>query len=127
MHPARSHRKLGRFAAVLGITALVVTTAAARGGAGKPGNPQCGVTPAPVTNGSWYTLLGSNFPAGMGVTVYVADAVSTSTYKGTVASNGTFAIPAMASFSSAGTMNMYVDKTGDRKFITWCQAQFSVQ
>ena len=126
MRPARSDGKLAPFAAILGIMALVVTTAAARGG--KPtGSPQCGATPNPVTIGSWYSVVGSNFPAGMGVTVYVADAVSTSTYKGTVAANGTFTIPAQADFSSGGTKTMYVDKTGDRKFATWCQADFIAQ
>jgi len=126
MNPARPHRKLGRFAALLGITALIVTTAAAKGGK-TTGSPQCGASPNPVTNGSWYSLVGSSFPAAMGVTVYVADAVSTSTYKGLVAGNGTFTIPAQASFTSTGTKTMYVDKTGDRKFATWCQAQFNVQ
>ena len=127
MRPARPHRKLGRFAAVLGITALVVTTAAAKGGSPRPGTPQCGVSPNPVTIGYGYTLLGANFAAGMGVTVYVADSATTSTYKGVVASNGTFAIPATADFGFSGTKNMYVNKTGDRKMVTYCQAAFIAQ
>jgi len=126
MHPARSHRKLGPFAAILGITALVVTaSAAAAGRTTTPPPPQCGANPNPVMNGSGYNLVGLYFTPGMGVTVYVADQTATWTYKGIVASNGTFSIPATATFSITGTKTVYVDKTGDRKMVTYCQGQFS--
>src|SRR5262249_53928071 len=130
MRSRSSYRKLGGTAAAV-VIALVAGTAASKGRPSGSRNPtgleQCGTSPNPVTNGFGYTLVGANFPAGMGVTVYVADQVATWTYKGTVASNGMFSIAAMANFSSTGTKGIYVDRTGDRKFLTWCSSQFDLQ
>jgi hypothetical protein len=104
---------------------LAVTTAAIAGKTAPPPPPVCGANPNPAMNGSVYTLVGLYFTAGMGVTVYVYDSVATWTYQGTVASNGTFSIPAMANFSSTGTKNVRVNKTGDRKMVTYCQGSFT--
>ena len=82
---------------------------------------------SPVTDGYGYTLVGSGYPAGMGVTIYVADSVQTFTYTGTVNSQGTFSMLATANFSSTGTKTMYVNRTGDRKMVTYCSNQFLVQ
>jgi hypothetical protein len=128
MQSHRSHRKIGRIAVAVAMAALAAGIAAAKGPKGKyqpTGYEQCGATPNPVTNGSGYTLVGTNFPAGMGVTVYVADQVATWTYKATVAVDGTFSISQIANFSSTPA-NMYVNRTGDRKFLTWCTNQFGV-
>ena len=126
MSPARSDGRLAPFAAILGIMALVVTNTAAAGGrTTTPPPPQCGANPNPAMNGSGYNLVGLYFTPGMGVTVYVADQTATYTYKGIVASNGTFSIPAAASFASTGTKTVYVNKTGDRKMVTYCQGSFS--
>ena len=131
MRSARSDGKLAPFAAILGIMVLVVTNAVTNAAAaGKtttttPPPPQCGANPNPAMNGYGYNLVGLGFAAGMGVTVYAADQTTTSTYKGVVASNGTFSIPATAKFSATGTKTVYVIKTGDRKMITICQGQFS--
>ena len=122
-----SYRKLGGMAAVvLVIGALTAGTVAGKGG-GTTTPISCGVTLNPVTNGYGYALIGSGFAAGMGVTVYVADSVQTFTYTGTVNSKGTFSISATAGFSSTGTKKMYVNRTGDRKMVTYCSNQFLVQ
>src|SRR5262249_49371206 len=132
MRSRYSSRKLGPIAAAVVIAALAASTAAPKskpsgGGHSPTGNEQCAATPNPVANGSGYTLVGANFPAGMGVTVYVADQVATSTYKGTVNSSGMFSIAAAANFSSTGTVGIYVDRTGDRRFVTWWGNPFEVQ
>jgi len=118
-----------RNAAAVAIVALTATTVAAGGKTSPPppppSSPQCGANPNPVMNGYGYNLVGLGLTPGMGVTVYVADQAGTSTYKGVVASNGTFSIPATAKFSVTGTKNVYVNKTGDRKMVTYCQGQFS--
>ena len=121
-----SYWTLAGLAAVM-IALVTAGTVAAKGG-GTTTPSTCGASPNPVTNGSGYALVGANFPAGMGVTVYiVADPGTTLTYKGTVASDGTYSIPKMAGFSSPGPKYIYVDRTGDRKFLTWCTGQFDVQ
>ena len=125
MRPARSDGKLAPFAAILGVMALVVTNAFAAGKTTTPPPPQCGANPNPAMNGSGYNLVGLYLTPGMGVTVYVADQTGTWTYQGVVAANGTFSIPAIANFSVTGTKNVYVNKTGDRKMVTYCQGQFS--
>jgi len=122
MRVHRSYRKLVGVLAFV-VMALTATTAAAGGKTLPP--PQCGANPNPVMNGYGYTLVGLNFAAGMGVTVYVADSVATWTYTGIVASNGTFSIPAAANFSYTGMKIVRVNKTGDRKMVTYCQGQFS--
>ena len=118
-----------RGVAAVALVALTATTAAAGGKTPPPppppSSPQCGANPNPVMNGYGYNLVGLGFAAGMGVTVYVADQTATWTYQGVVASNGTFSIPATAKFSVTGTKNVYVNKTGDRKMITYCKGQFS--
>ena len=119
-----SYWKLAGIAAVL-IAAVTAGTVAAKGT--KPSPITCGVTPNPVTNGSNYYLGGSGFPAGMGVTVYVADTGQTFTHKGTVNSSGTFSISASDVFSATGTKTMYVNRTGDRKMVTYCSSSFLVQ
>src|SRR5262244_2777594 len=97
MQPRHSYRKLlGVVAAVL-ITLLTASPAAA--GKTPPASYTCAVSVNPVTNGSNYYLMGSGYPAGMGVTVYIADSVQTFTYKGTINSKGTYSILALAGFS----------------------------
>ena|SRR5437867_9033757 len=125
MRSRRSHWKLHRVAAAVLIAALAATTAVAGGRTKTP--PQCGVTVNPVTNGYGYTLVGYGFPGGIGVTVFVADQFETWMYRGTAAFNGSFSIPATATFTYTGTKGMYVNRTGDRKMATLCQAQFTVQ
>ena len=126
MHPRCSYRKLaGIVAAAVVIASLTATPAAARGGTTTP--ISCGVSVNPVTNGYGYYLVGAGFAAGMGVTVYVADSVQTFTYTGTVNSKGTFSISALAGFSITGTKTMYVNRTGDRKMVTYCSGSFPVQ
>src|SRR5215470_7673963 len=104
-----SYRKLAGVAAAVVIAVLTANPAIA----GKTSTTPitCGVSPDPVTNGYGYTLVGSGFAAGMGVTVYVADSVQTFTYTGTVNSKGTFSISATAGFSVTGTKTMYVNRT----------------
>jgi len=120
-----SYRKLAVIAAAILIVALTAGTAAAKGGTTT--SYACGANPTLVTNGYNYYLVGSGYPAGMGVTVYVADSVQTFTYKGTVNSKGTFSMLATAGFSSTGTKNVYVNRTGDAKMVTWCSSSFGVQ
>src|SRR5262249_7624916 len=122
----RSYRKFaGVIAAVFVIGALTASTAAAKGGTTP--SYACGVSVNPVTNGYNYYLQGSGYPAGMGVTVYVADSVQTFTYKGTVNSKGTYSILATANFSTTGTKTIYVNRTGDKKMVTYCWSRFLVQ
>ena len=123
----RWYRKLGGFAAAtLVVVALTANTAV--GGKAPAPTPTCGTSPSVVTIGSGYTLVGSGFTAGMGVTVYVADPASTTwTYNGFVGSDGTYSIPAAANFKSSGSKSLYVNKTGDRKMQTLCSGQFSAQ
>src|SRR5262245_58589367 len=125
MRSRSSYRKLGALAVALAIVALPATTAA-RGGTTTP-SYACGVSLSPVANGYGYSLVGSGYAAGMGVTVYVADSVQTFTYKGTVNSKGTFSISATAGFATTGTKKLYVNRTGDRKMVTYCSTSFSVQ
>ena len=121
-----SYRKLGGVVAALVVaTGLTASIAAARGKTTT--SYTCGVSPDPVTDGYGYSLVGAGFPAGMGVTVYVADGGQTFTYKGTVNSQGTFSISATAGFSTTGTKTMYVNRTGDRKMATYCSSFFLVQ
>ena len=120
-----SHRKIAGVIAAVAIAALTASTAAAKGG--TTAVYTCGVSVNPVTNGYGYSLVGSGYPAGMGVTVYVADSVQTFTYTGTVNSKGIFSISATANFASLGTKTMYVNRTGDRKMVTYCTSQFFVQ
>jgi hypothetical protein len=126
MRSRRSYTKLAGIAAAALIAALTASPAAARGKTSSP-SYACGVSVNPVTDGYGYALLGAGFPAGMGVTVYVADSVQTLTYKGTVNSMGTFSISATAIFSYTGTKTMYVNRTGDRKMVTYCSSSFLVQ
>ena len=122
------HRKLGGFAAAALVVAAMTAHTAVAGGKPTVSPRTCGTSPTAVTNGSGYTLVGSGFTAGMGVTVYVSESASTTwTYKGFVASNGTYSIPAIANFAYTGTKKTYVNKTGDRKMQTLCQTQFTVQ
>jgi hypothetical protein len=123
---SRSYRKLAGIAAAVVIAALTPSTAAA-GGKTSSTSYTCGVSVNPVTNGYGYSLRGAGFPAGMGVTVYLADSVQTFTYTGTVNSQGTFSISALANFSYTGTKTMYVNRTGDRKMVTYCSSSFLVQ
>ena len=123
MHARHSYRKL------LGVVVAVAVLTASPAIAGKTSTTSytCGVSVNPVTNGYNYYLVGSGYPAGMGVTVYVADSVQTFTYTGTANSQGTFSMLATANFSSTGTKTMYVNRTGDRKMVTYCSSSFSVQ
>ena len=124
MRTRSSYRKLGALAVALAIVAMPATTAA-RGGTTTP-SYTCGVSVSPVTNGYGYSLIGSGYAAGMGVTVYVADSVQTFTYTGTVNSKGTFSISALAGFASCGAKTIYVNRTGDRKMVTYCTSPFLV-
>ena len=121
-----SYWKLAGIAAAVMIAVVTAGTVAAKGG-GTTTPSTCGASPNPVTNGSGYTLIGSGFAAGMGVTVYVADSVQTFTYTGTVNSKGTYSILATANFSTTGTKTIYVNRTGDTKMVTYCSNQFLVQ
>jgi len=127
MHFHRSYRKLAGVVAAAAVIAALSPGTAAAGGKTTTPSYACGVNLSPVTNGYGYALVGSGFPAGMGVTVYVADSVQTFTYMGTVNSKGTFSISAAANFSYTGTKAMYVNRTGDRKMVTYCSNQFAVQ
>jgi len=126
MHFHRSYRKLAGVVAVAALIAALTASTAAAAGKTTP-TYACGVNLAPVMNRYGYALVGSGFPAGMGVTIYVADSVQTFTYTGTVNSKGTFSISAAANFSYTGTKSMYVNRTGDRKMVTYCSSQFAVQ
>ena len=120
------YRKLGRFAAAT-LVVVAVTASTAVGGKTTVSR-KCGTSPTTVTIGSGYSLVGSGFTAGIGVTVYVTDPGSTTwTYKGIVARDGTYSIAATANFAYAGSKSLYVNKTGDRKMQTLCQAQFTAQ
>ena len=126
MHFHRSYRKL---AGVVAAAAMIVTLTESTAIAGGKTAPvyTCGVNVNPVTNGYGYTLVGSGYPAGMGVTVYVADSVQTFTYKGTANSKGVYSMSALAGFSYTGVKTIYVNRTGDTKMVTYCTNQFSVQ
>jgi hypothetical protein len=121
-----SYRQLGVVAAAI-VVAVGLTAGTAAAGKKTTASYTCGVSPATVTDGYGYYLVGSGYPAGMGVTVYVADSVQTFAYKGTVNSQGAFSISATASFSTTGTKAMYVNRSGDRKMATYCSSSFLVQ
>src|SRR5262245_4841801 len=125
MRSRSSYRKLGALAVALAIVALPATTAA-RGGTTTPSYAG-GVSLGPVAKGYGNSAVGSGYAAGMGVTVYVADSVQTFTYTGTVNSKGTFSLSALAGFASLGAKTIYVNRTGDRKMVTYCTSQFLVQ
>jgi len=120
-----SYRKLLGVVAAAAIATLTASPAVA--GKTSTASYSCGVSLNPVTNGSNYYLQGSGYPAGMGVTVYIADSVQTFTYKGTVNSKGTYSILALAGFSATGTKTIYVNRTGDTKMVTYCTSLFLVQ
>jgi len=125
---SRFYRTLGGFAAAALVVVAVTANTAVAGGKTPPAPKTCGTSPSTVTIGSGYTLVGSGFTAGMGVTVYVADPGNTTwTYNGFVASNGTYSIPATANFKTSGSKSIAVNKTGDRKMQTLCSSQFTAQ
>jgi len=121
----------------LALSALAVTPALAGGSRTTSSGPKCVVTPNPVTNAAAFTVSGSGFSAGMIVTLYVRDKVSTwiiygGNYAGgIVGADGTFAIGGLGSGGyypkNLGQKTVTVVNALDTRTRTLAQCAFTVQ